>query len=275
MDATPLTLGQEFSGYAMQIENGIKAIEKALPTISEIALGGTAVGTDLNTDPKYANRVAEVISELTGFLFASAPNKFEALAVNDAVVEMSGALRRLACSYMKIGNDIRMLASGPRCGIGEIRLPANEPDSSIMPGKINPTQCEAMTMVAAQVMGNDTAIAIGGSLGQFELNVFKPLMIYNLLSSMQLLGDVARNFTEKCANGIEPNKERIAYHLQNSLMLATALNTKIGYDKASQIVKKAYEENKTLKAAALELNLLSEKEFDDIVDPNKMVNLTD
>ncbi len=274
MDATPLTLGQEFSGYAMQIENGIKAVEKALPPISEIALGGTAVGTGINSHPKYAKRVAEVISELTGYTFISAPNKFEALAANDAMVEMSGALRRIACSYMKIGNDIRMLGSGPRCGIGELQLPVNEPGSSIMPGKVNPTQCEAMTMVAAQVMGNDTAIAIAGSMGQFELNVFKPLMIYNLLRSMLLLGDMAKNFTEKCVSGIEPNKDRIAYHLQNSLMLATALNSKIGYDKASQIVKKAYQENKTLKEAALELNLLSEKEFDEIVDPKKMVGLT-
>jgi fumarate hydratase class II len=272
MDATPLTLGQEFSGYATQIANGIKAVEKALPPLYEIALGGTAVGTGINAGAKYVKRVAEVLDELTGFPFVSAPNKFEALAANDAVVEMSGALRRIACSYMKIANDIRMLGSGPRCGIGEIKLPANEPGSSIMPGKVNPTQCEAMTMVAAQVMGNDTAIAVAGSQGQFELNVFKPLMIYNLLRSVHLLGDMAKNFTEKCVTGIEPNLDRIAYHLQNSLMLATALNTKIGYDKASQIVKKAYQENKTLKEAALELKLLSEEEFDQIVDPKKMVN---
>jgi len=272
MDATPLTLGQEFSSYAVQIENGIRAVEKALPPVYEIALGGTAVGTGINAGPKYAKRVAEVLDELTGLPFVSAPNKFEALAANDAMVEMSGALRRLACSYMKIGNDIRMLASGPRCGIGELKLPANEPGSSIMPGKVNPTQCEAMTMVAAQVIGNDTAIAIAGSLGQFELNVFKPLMIYNLLRSMRLLSDMAKSFTEKCVNGIEPDLDQIAHHLQNSLMLATALNTKIGYDKASQIVKLAYLENKTLKEAALELKLLSEKEFDEIVDPSKMVD---
>ena len=272
MDATPMTLGQEFSGYATQIENGIRAIEKALPSLYEIALGGTAVGTGINTHPKYAKRVAEVISELTGYPFVTAPNKFEALASNDAIVEMSGALRRVACSYIKIGNDIRMLASGPRCAIGEIRIPANEPGSSIMPGKVNPTQCEAMTMVATQVMGNDVTIGIAGSQGHFELNVYKPVMIYNLLQSIDLLGDTALNFTEKCVRGIEPNLERIQLHLQNSLMLATALNTHIGYDKASQIVKKAYEENKTLKQAALELKFLTEKEFDEIVDPKKMVN---
>lgn len=272
MDATPLTLGQEFSGYAAQLNYGILAVEKALPVLYEIALGGTAVGTGLNTHPRYASRVAEVISELTGYPFVSAPNKFEALAASDAVVEMSGALKRLACSYMKIGNDIRLLASGPRCGIGEIFLPANEPGSSIMPGKVNPTQCEAITMVAAQVMGNDTTIALAGSMGQLELNVFKPVMIYNLLQSIRLLGDMALNFTEKCLKGIEPNRKRIEEHLNNSLMLATALNTVIGYDKASQIVKKAYQEHKTLKAAALELKLLTEKEFDSIVDPKKMIN---
>lgn len=271
MDATPLTLGQEFSGYAHQIEMGIKAVEKALEPLYALALGGTAVGTGINTPPKFGARCAEVIAELTGFPFHTAPNKFEALAGNDAIVEMSGALKRLACSYMKIGNDLRMLGSGPRCGIGEILLPANEPGSSIMPGKVNPTQCEAMTMVAAQVIGNDTAIAVGGASGQFELNVFKPLLIYNLLQSIHLIGDVARNFTEKCVVGIEPNREQISKHLENSLMLATVLNTTIGYDKASQIVKKAYKENKTLKQAATELNLLSEDEFDKIVDPSKMV----
>lgn len=270
MDATPLTLGQEFSGYAAQLQYGIQAIEKALPVLYEIALGGTAVGTGLNTHPQYAARVAAVIGELTGYPFISAPNKFEALAASDGIVEMSGALKRLACSYMKIGNDIRLLASGPRCGIGEIFLPANEPGSSIMPGKVNPTQCEAITMVAAQVMGNDTTIALAGSMGQLELNVFKPVMIYNLLQSIRLLGDMALNFTEKCLKGIEPNRKRIEAHLNNSLMLATALNTVIGYDKASQIVKKAYQEHKTLKEAALELKLLSEKEFDSIVDPTKM-----
>lgn len=271
MDATPLTLGQEFSAYAIQIENGIRAVKNAIPSLSEIALGGTAVGTGLNTHPKYAKRVAEVISELTGYKFVSAPNKFEALAANDAVVEMSGALKRLACSYMKIGNDIRLLASGPRCGIGEITLPANEPGSSIMPGKVNPTQCEAMTMVACQVLGYDCTIGIAGSMGQFELNVFKPVMIYNLLQSMRLLGDMARSFADKCVKGIEPNLVRIEQHLENSLMLATALNTVIGYDKASQIVKLAYEEHKTLRQAALELKLLTAKEFDEIVDPRKMI----
>lgn len=271
MDATPLTLGQEFSGYVRQIKQGIHAIEKALEPIQELALGGTAVGTGLNTHPQYAKRVAEVISELTGHPFISAPNKFEALAANDAAVELSGALKRVAVSYMKIGNDIRMLGSGPRCGIGELRLPANEPGSSIMPGKVNPTQCEAMTMVAAQVMGNDVAISIGGSMGQFELNVFKPLIIYNLLQSIHLLADIAKNFTDKCLIGITPNTPRIEQHLENSLMLATALNTHIGYDKASKIVKKAYDEDKTLKEAALELGLLTEAEFDKIVDPKKMI----
>ncbi|NGX38990.1 MAG: Fumarate hydratase class II [Chlamydiae bacterium] len=272
MDATPLTLGQEFSGYATQIGNGIRAVEKALPTLLEIALGGTAVGTGINTPKGYAKRVAAVIAELTGQPFVTAPNKFEALSANDGVVEMSGALKRIASSYMKIAGDLRMLASGPRCGIGEIVLPANEPGSSIMPGKVNPTQCEAMTMVAVQVMGNDAAIGMGGSMGQFQLNVFKPVLIYNLLQSIDLLGDMARNFTEKCVVGIEPNRERIKEHLDNSLMLATALNTVIGYDKASQIVKKAYSEGTTLKAAALELGLLSEEKFDEIVDPRKMIN---
>lgn len=272
MDATPLTLGQEFSGYAAQIGRGIRAVKAALPALKEIALGGTAVGTGLNTHPAYAKRVAEVISELTGHTFTSAENKFEALAANDAIVEMSGALKRLACSYMKIANDIRMLGSGPRCGVGELLLPANEPGSSIMPGKVNPTQCEAMTMVAAQVMGNDAAIAIGGSMGQFELNVFKPMLIYNLLQSIRLLGDTALNFTKRCVAGLAPNEERIKMHLENSLMLATALNTKIGYDKASQIVKKAYKENKTLKEAALELGFLTAEEFEKAIDPSKMVN---
>lgn len=272
MDATPLTLGQEFSGYVSQIDHGIKAIENALPHLSEIALGGTAVGTGINTHPKYAKRVAEVISELTGYHFVSAPNKFEALAASDAIVEMSGALRRLACSFMKIANDIRWLASGPRCGIGEITLPVNEPGSSIMPGKVNPTQCEAMSMVCVQVLGNDTAIGIAGSLGNFELNVYKPVMIYNLLQSIRLLAHMTVNFNERCAVGIEPNCSRIAEHLNRSLMLATALNQEIGYDKASQIVKKAYEEGTTLKESALALGLISEKRFDEIVDPKKMVN---
>ncbi len=272
MDATPLTLGQEFSGYAAQIEQGVRAIRGALPALLQIALGGTAVGTGINTPPGYALRVAELIEEITGYPFETAQNKFEALAANDALVEMSGALKRVACSLMKIANDIRLLASGPRCGIGEILLPANEPGSSIMPGKINPTQSESMTMVAAQVMGNDVTIGIAGASGQFELNVFKPVMIANLLQSMHLIADSARNFTEKCLLGIEANRTRIAYLLDQSLMLATALNPVIGYDKASQVVKKAHQENKTLKEAALELGYLSAEEFDRVIDPKKMIN---
>lgn len=272
MDATPLTLGQEFSGYASQIEHGIKAIQNALTHLSEIALGGTAVGTGLNTHPKYPARVAEVISELTGMSFQSAPNKFEALAASDAIVEMSGALKRVACSFVKIANDVRMLASGPRCGINEIFIPANEPGSSIMPGKVNPTQSESMTQVMAQVIGNDVTIAFGGSHGNFELNVYRPAMIYNLLQSIQLIGDSAINFYHKCLIGIEPNEKMIEKHLNQSLMLATALNTKIGYEKAAKIVKKAYEEHTSLKEAALSLKLLTEEEFDEIVDPKKMIN---
>lgn len=271
MDATPLTLGQEFSGYTQQIEEGLRAVNFAKKALYPIALGGTAVGTGINTPKGFAKKVAEVLKELTGYPFVSAPNKFEALAANDAIVEISGSLKRIACSYMKIANDIRLLASGPRCGIGEIILPINEPGSSIMPGKVNPTQCEAMTMVSSQVIGNDTTITFAGSMGQFELNVFKPVMIYNLVQSLHLLSDMAVNFTEKCLIGIKPNKEKIKAHLENSLMLATALNTKIGYDKASEIVKKAYEENITLKEAALRLKFLNEKEFDQIVDPKKMV----
>lgn len=272
MDATPLTLGQEFSGFASQIEHGIRAIENALPHLSEIALGGTAVGTGLNAPPKYAERVAEVISEITGIAFTSAPNKFEALGADDAMAEMSGALKRLACSMMKIGNDIRLLASGPRCGIGEITLPSNEPGSSIMPGKVNPTQCESLTMVAVQVLGNDAAIGMACSQGHFQLNVYRPVMIYNLIQSIRLLSDSAVNFYERCLKGIEANPPQIETHLKNSLMLVTALNPVIGYDKAAQIAKKAYHENKTLKEAALELGFLSEAEFDKAVDPSKMVH---
>ncbi len=272
MDATPLTLGQEFSGYASQIEHGIQAVENALPHLCEIALGGTAVGTGINAPPKYATRVAAQIAQLTGFPFISAPNKFEALAANDSIVEMSGALKRLACSFMKIANDIRWLASGPRCGIGEIHIPENEPGSSIMPGKVNPTQSESMTMVAVQVMGNDTAIGIAGSMGNFELNVFKPVMIYNLLESIRLLADSALNFHDKCLIGISPNQARIQEHLNHSLMLATALNPVIGYDKASKIVRKAYNEGTTLKAAAITLGFLTAAQFDDIVDPRKMIS---
>jgi len=271
MDATPLTLGQEFSGYVSQLDHGIETIINALSHLRELALGGTAVGTGMNTDPRYAKRVAEVISDLAGEPFLSAFNKFEALAANDAIVEMSGALKRLSCSLMKIGNDIRLMASGPRCGIGEISLPSNEPGSSIMPGKVNPTQCEALTMVAAQVMGNDAAITIGGMQGHFELNVFKPLMIFNLLESIHLLADAVLSFNDHCVVGIEPNPKRIAELLNQSLMLATALNTEIGYDKAALIVKKAYNEGLTLRESALALGLLSTEQFDAIVDPAKMV----
>ncbi|WP_420422503.1 class II fumarate hydratase [Simkania sp.] len=271
MDATPVTLGQEFSGYASQVEHGIQAIKNALPHLSEIALGGTAVGTGLNSHPKYAKRVAEVISEITGVQFVSAPNKFEALSADDSMAEMSGAMKRLACSFMKIANDVAWLASGPRCGIGEIKIPANEPGSSIMPGKVNSTQCESLTMVAVQVLGNDAAVGIACSQGNFQLNVFRPVIIYNLLQSIQLLGDSAVNFYEKCVKGIEPNLPRIKEHLNSSLMLVTALNPVIGYDKAAQIAKKAYNEHKTLKEAALELGFLTEEEFDKVVDPAKML----
>lgn len=272
MDATPLTLGQEFSGYVSQLDHGIKAIENTFPHLSELALGGTAVGTGINTHPEYAERIAKVISELTGMAFVSAPNKFEALATNDALVEVSGALKRLAVSLFKIANDIRWLSSGPRSGIGEIILPANEPGSSIMPGKVNPTQCEALMMIAIQVMGNDVSITFAGSQGNLELNVYRPLIIYNLIQSIRLLSDGALNFNQKCVVGIEPNYERISEHLNRSLMLATALNKEIGYDKASQIVKKAYQENKTLKQAALELKMLTAEQFDTIVDPKKMIH---
>ncbi len=273
MDATPLTLGQEFSGYAAQIEHGIRAIEGALHPLSELALGGTAVGTGLNAHPNYSDMIAAVLSDLTGCRFISAPNKFEALAANDAIVEMSGALKRVACSLMKIGNDIRWLASGPRCGIGEINLPENEPGSSIMPGKVNPTQCEAMTMIAVQVLGNDATIGIAGSQGNFELNVFKPVMIENLMHSIQLLADVTLSFHDRCLMGITPNREKIHEHLENSLMMATALNPIIGYDKATQVVQKAHRERITLRDAALQLGVMTEKEFNAAMDPAKMVNL--
>lgn len=272
MDAAPLSLGQEFSGYASQIKHGISAIENALHALSELALGGSAVGTGLNTHPDYAKRVAEIISERTQIAFVSATNKFESLASNDAIVEVSGALKRLSCSLMKIANDIRWLASGPRCGIAELILPENEPGSSIMPGKVNPTQCEAMTMVATQVLGNDTTITIAGSQGNFELNVFKPVMIYNLLQSIRLLSDVVSNFQNKCLMGIKPNIPRIEYYLKNSLMLATALNPIIGYDKAAAAVSKAYRENISLKEATLQLGFLTEAQFDKAVDPKKMIS---
>lgn len=271
MDATPLTLGQEFSGYVSQLDHSIKAIENALFHISELALGGTAVGTGLNTPEGYSEKVAGYIAEYTGYPFVTAPNKFEALAAHDATVEMSGALKRAAVSLMKIGNDIRMLASGPRCSIGEIRIPANEPGSSIMPGKVNPTQAEALTMVCAQVIGNDAAVTVGGLSGHFELNVFKPMMVYNTLLSSKLIGDACLSFNENCAVGIEPDHERISEHLYNSFMLVTALNTKIGYDSAAKIAKTAYAQNTTLKKAAVELGLLTEAEYDEWVRPEKMV----
>lgn len=271
MDATPLTLGQEFSGYASQLEHGIRAIKNTLAHLSELALGGTAVGTGINTPPEFAAKVAQKIAELSGLPFVSAENKFEALAAHDAIVETHGALKTVAASLMKIANDIRLLASGPRSGIGEILIPANEPGSSIMPGKVNPTQAEAMTMVCAQVFGNDAAINVGAMTGHFELNVFKPVMIYNLLVSARLLGDACDSFNKNCAMGIEPNYEIIKRNLDNSLMLVTALNPVIGYDKAAEVAKKAYKEGTTLKAAALSLGYLTEEEFDKYVVPEKMV----
>jgi fumarate hydratase class II len=271
MDATPLTLGQEFSGYAAQLEHGIRAVENTLSHLSELALGGTAVGTGINTPPGFAQKVAEKIAELTGLPFISAPNKFESLAAHDALVEISGALKTVACSLMKIANDIRLLASGPRCGIGEIRLPENEPGSSIMPGKVNPTQAEAMTMVCAQVIGCDAAVTIGGMSGHLELNVFKPVMIYNLLLAARLLGDASESFNANCVVGIEPNKAAIQRNLENSLMLVTALNTHIGYDKAAQVSKKALKEGLTLRESAIRLGFLTAAEFDQIVVPEKMV----
>lgn len=271
MDATPLTLGQEFSGYVSQLDHGIKAIRNTLPHLSELALGGTAVGTGINTPPGYSHKVAMHIAALTELPFVTAENKFEALAAHDALVESHGALKTLAVSLMKIANDIRMLSSGPRSGIGEIHIPDNEPGSSIMPGKVNPTQCEALTMIAAQVMGNDVAINIGGATGHFELNVFKPLMIYNFLHSARLIGDGCRSFTEKCAVGIEPIRANIRKHVDNSLMLVTALNTKIGYYKSAEIAQKAHKEGTTLKEMAVKLGYLSAEQFDEWVDPAKMV----
>ncbi len=271
MDATPVTLGQEFSGYVSQLNHGLRAIDNALAHLSELALGGTAVGTGINTPPNYSETVAKNMAELSGLPFVTGENKFEGLAAHDALVEMSGALKTLAVSLMKIANDIRMLASGPRSGIGEILIPANEPGSSIMPGKVNPTQCEAMTMVCAQVMGNDVAINVGGCSGHFELNVFKPMMIYNLLMSARLLGDASASFNENCAKGIEPNYEIIKRHLNNSLMLVTALNTKIGYDNAATIAKTAYKEGTTLKEAAIKLGILTAEQFDEWVIPEDMV----
>ncbi len=271
MDATPLTLGQEFSGYVSQLEHGLRSLQDTLSHLSELALGGTAVGTGINTPPNYDKMVARKIADLTGLPFVTAPNKFEALASHDAIVATHGALKGIAVSLMKIANDIRMLSSGPRSGIGEIHIPENEPGSSIMPGKINPTQCEALTMIAAQVMGNDVAISVGGSNGQFELNVFKPMIINNFLQSALLIGDGCNSFNEHCANGIEPILDNIKKHLDNSLMLVTALNTKIGYYKAAGIANKAYRENKTLRQAAIETGYVTEEEFDAWVDPSKMV----
>ena len=272
MDATPVTLGQEISGYVSQLDHGMAAIKHSLKHLSELALGGTAVGTGLNTPKGYDKLVASKIAEYTGYPFRTAPNKFEALASHDAIVETHAAMKTLAVSLMKIGNDIRMLASGPRCGIGEITIPENEPGSSIMPGKVNPTQAEALTMAMAQVMGNDVAISVGGMSGQFELNVFKPMMITNFLHSAKLIGDACRSFDIHCAVGIEPNRQRITQNLNNSLMLVTALNTRIGYDKAARIAKKAYKEGTTLKEAAMDLGYVTSEEFDDWVKPGDMVS---
>lgn len=271
MDATPLTLGQEFSGYVQQIDNGIRTLKNALEAVKELALGGTAVGTGLNTPKGYDVLVAKKIADLTGLPFVTAPNKFEALAAHDAMVELSGALKRVAVSLMKIANDIRMLSSGPRSGIGEIVIPDNEPGSSIMPGKVNPTQPEALTMVCAQVIGNDVAVSIGGSSGHFELNVFKPVIAANVLQSARLIGDACVSFNDKCAEGIEPNLSIIKRHMENSLMLVTSLNTHIGYENAAKIAKKAHKENKTLREAAIELGLVTSEQFDEWVRPEKMV----
>ena len=271
MDAVPLTLGQEFSGYAQQLENGLARVKMSLDGIYELALGGTAVGTGLNTHPDFADKAAARIAEMTGLPFRSAPNKFEALAAHDAVVFASGAVKTLAASLMKIANDIRMLASGPRCGVGELLIPENEPGSSIMPGKVNPTQSEAMTMVCAQVMGNDVAVNVGGATGHFELNVFKPVMIFNLLNSVRLLADASVSFNEHCAVGIEPNRPAIESYLQNSLMLVTALNPVIGYDNAAKVAKKAFSDGGTLRDAAIALDLLTGEEFDAAVKPENMI----
>jgi fumarate hydratase class II len=271
MDATPLTLGQEFSGYAQQLTNGIARVESTVPLLAELALGGTAVGTGLNTKKGYDVKAAEHIGTLTGLPFKTAPNKFESLAAHDAMVMTSGALKTIACSMMKIANDVRLLASGPRCGLAEILIPENEPGSSIMPGKVNPTQCEAVTMVAAQVMGNDVAVNMGGATGHFELNVFKPVIIHNVLHSIRLLGDAALSFNEHCAAGIEPNLARIDELLHKSLMLVTALNRKIGYDNAAKIAKTAYKNGTTLLDEAINLKLLTAEEFKAEVDPSKMI----
>ncbi|MBK8663902.1 MAG: class II fumarate hydratase [Ignavibacteriales bacterium] len=272
MDATPLTLGQEFSGYVQQLTNGLKRIENSLPFVYELALGGTAVGTGLNTHPDFAIKSAAKIALITGLPFVTAPNKFESLAGHDAMVELHGVLKTLAASLMKIANDIRWLGSGPRSGIGELNLPENEPGSSIMPGKVNPTQSEAMTMVCAQVFGNDVAVNFGGAMGNFELNVFKPVIIYNVLQSTRLIADACESFTDNCVVGIEANRKNIKQHVDNSLMLVTSLNPHIGYDNAAKIAKKAHKEHKTLKETALELELLTEEQFDKIVRPEEMIS---
>ncbi len=271
MDATPLTVGQELSAYVSQLNHGLKAIRNTMEHLSELALGGTAVGTGINTPPQYSENVAAKIAELTGLPFITAENKFEALSAHDAIVETHGALKTVACSLMKIGNDVRLLASGPRAGIGELYIPDNEPGSSIMPGKVNPTQSEAMTMVAAQVLGNDVAINIGGAMGHFQLNVFKPMMIYNFLHSARLIGDVCTSFNDKCAVGIKPLEENIKKNVDNSLMLVTALNPEIGYKKAAEIAQKAHKEGTNLKDAALALGYISAEEFDKILRPELMV----
>jgi fumarate hydratase, class II len=271
MDAVPLTLGQEFSGYTQQMTNGLERINAAMPRMYELALGGTAVGTGLNTHHEFAEKSAQKIAELTGKSFITGRNKFEGLATHDAMVEFSGVLKTLAASLMKIANDIRLLGSGPRCGIGELNLPANEPGSSIMPGKVNPTQSEAMTMVCAQVFGNDVAVNIGGATGHFELNVFKPVIIFNVLNSIRLISDACESFTDHCVVGIEANTGNIKKHLDNSLMLVTALNPHIGYDNAAKVAKKAHAENKTLKEAVVELGLLTAEKFEEVVRPENMI----
>jgi fumarate hydratase class II len=275
MDAVPLTLGQEFSGYVAQLDQDARRINAAMPDLYELALGGTAVGTGLNTHKEFAERVAAEIARLTGLPFVTAPNKFAALAAHDAIVAASGALRTLACSLMKIANDIRWLGSGPRSGLGELSLPENEPGSSIMPGKVNPTQSEAMTMVCVQVIGNDTAIGVAGTQGNFELNVFKPLMIHNLLHSIRLLSDSCHSFKVYCVDGLKPNHDQIRHHLNNSLMLVTALSPRIGYDNAAKVAKKAHAEGKTLRNVCIEMGLLSGEDFDQVVRPEKMIGPED
>ena len=272
MDATPITLGQEFSGYVAQIDNGIKSIKNAMDHLSELPIGGTAVGTELNTPKGYSKKVVENISKNSGFKFKESPNKFEGIASHDCIVEMHGAIKTAATSIYKISNDIRLMGSGPRSGLGELILPANEPGSSIMPGKVNPTQCEAISMVCAQIIGNDVAVSFAGANGHFELNVFKPLFAYNIIESSKILGDACLSFSKNCIEGLKPNKKKIERFLNDSLMLVTALNSKIGYYKAAEIANKAYKEDITLKEACIQLNFLSEKEFDKYVNPERMTN---